>query len=390
MADRFNRPVWRAHITPFSLEVTFPNLPVWKGTYETPGLRACLPLRLGADGSGSVRQIADDVTRQAITAAYSEAGYSHITTLPGTSNWGRNLASRKIALIDELLGKVSGDVLDIGGGNFYLPSFLVERDRPSSYTLLEPSIAVAPTQGISVIRGYFPDSVPNFEADTVLAFGVLEHVPDPLAFLRAVNAILSKRKNSRALLYFPTTEYQMLSGDLGVLEHEHFSFFTRTSVERLFSRAGLRPEAIIEKEHNITARLVPCDPIVDTEESLDPFLIDSIKAFQSSLASGKTALEEALNQGQVAFHGANGALEKFLHVTELGNHPGIEIFDLDEKKVGRFIQSHNKAIRHTSDPEYAKMPTVFVSAMVFFEEIRASLIKDHSRAGATIKPLFRA
>lgn len=97
------------------------------------------------------------------------------------------------------------------------------------------------------------DSMAAASFDCVICNDVLEHLVDPWAvclqirrILRPGGALVASIPNVR---HFPVFKKYFLGGDWeyekwGVLDRTHLRFFTRTSIERLFSETGFRAARI--------------------------------------------------------------------------------------------------------------------------------------------------
>ncbi len=145
--------------------------------------------------------------------------------------WARNLRSAE--LFKALRKYCGGDVLDVGGRDFYLKAKSL-RVSCGTWTTLEPTSGIAldvcDPQFKSVVgdgcRMEFKDS----SFDTVLNIQVLEHVFDPVAMVKEIARVL--RPSGYAIFLIPQTSVQ----------HElpeHYYNFTSPWIREAMKRAGL-------------------------------------------------------------------------------------------------------------------------------------------------------
>lgn len=96
-------------------------------------------------------------------------------------------------------------------------------------------------------------ALPRAHFDTLIAADVLEHMPDPLAALRALVPSLSA--DATVVISLPNVQHhsvvrELLRGQFtyrpyGILDQTHLRFFTRASIVDLVRRAGLTIERIV-------------------------------------------------------------------------------------------------------------------------------------------------
>jgi SAM-dependent methyltransferase len=150
-----------------------------------------------------------------------------LTLLYAARNW------RSRALFDALARHARGDVLDVGGFDFFLAAR--ERGIPfKRWTTLEPSADRTPEiddPRFRSVRGdgqrmEFADAI----FDTALAIQVLEHVSDPHAVLREMARVL--RPGGCAILLVPQTGTMHFAP-------QWYGNFSRYWIEEAVARAGL-------------------------------------------------------------------------------------------------------------------------------------------------------
>lgn len=101
----------------------------------------------------------------------------------------------------------------------------------------------ADVPGVHFVNGWFDDTA-NVQADLIVCRQVLEHVAEPVAFLRAIAANPGVRPDTVLYLDVPNALYTLR--DLGIwdLIYEHASYFTPASLEATLHAAGFEVLAI--------------------------------------------------------------------------------------------------------------------------------------------------
>ncbi len=149
-------------------------------------------------------------------------------------------------------------ILDVGAGNGML-GWLIRRARPGVVADgVEPSAA-----GAELARGFYrnfhcarieevKDWILREDYDYIVLADVIEHVADPLEFLRSLTEGISER--TRVILSVPNVAHysvrlELLNGnfryvDSGLLERTHLRFFTLETILDVASRLQLNVESI--------------------------------------------------------------------------------------------------------------------------------------------------
>jgi SAM-dependent methyltransferase len=86
-----------------------------------------------------------------------------------------------------------------------------------------------------VIQGFYPEVEINGKFDVIISYCVLEHVSNPLSFLKELKPLLNPRGKIFAIV--PNEKPYIKSGDISSLFHEHWSYFTEESLRNLIEKS---------------------------------------------------------------------------------------------------------------------------------------------------------
>lgn len=214
----------------------FTPLADWRDNLSLP---AKLPFAAGLNiSTGSLVQKPSAETERALERAYSVG--SVFSGMMEDVGLGRSYADDFLRF---LLGQMSGDwlatanVLEIGCGTGYLLSQL--KPHCSSVLGVEPgghSRSGSEQHGVTIIHDFFPSSEVTGRYDAVLGYCILEHIQDPVSFLRSIATVM--QAGAFLFLAVPDCEPYIQEGDISMFWHEHWSYFTGDSLERTLLAAG--------------------------------------------------------------------------------------------------------------------------------------------------------
>ncbi|CAN0618932.1 putative C-methyltransferase [Burkholderia multivorans] len=212
-------------------------------TNAAQGLPDTLPFELEFDPEdGLVRQRWNLEVDQALSAGYLHG--SEISGMMEADGIGRQYADDFLAFLQRSEGSFAGKrVLEIGCGTGYLLSRL--RDLGAEVIGIEPGDhgqEGARRNGVPIVQGFFPHSNVDSKFDVVIAYGVLEHIVAPVRFMQQVAAQLAN--DGAAYLAVPNCEPYLRTGDISCLLHEHWSYFTASTLRNVLGRAGFISETL--------------------------------------------------------------------------------------------------------------------------------------------------
>ena len=188
---------------------------------------------------GIVRQVESPELTDLLRTIYALG--SQIGTPIAEAGLGRTLADdfARFILAAANRSLEGASVLEIGSGRGYLLCALQELG--AQVMGVEPGLACSPeaeAAGIPVMHEEFEACDIEGSFDLVIHHGVLEHVPDPVPFLRRQMGLL--REGGAIVAAVPDCSEFVAHGDISMFVHEHWSYFTEPSVATLASAIGAR------------------------------------------------------------------------------------------------------------------------------------------------------
>lgn len=144
--------------------------------------------------------------------------------------------------------KKSTTVLEIGCGEGQVLKKLAQMDLSCVGLEPGPQVLQITENNITIIKDFFPSKQVKGTFDLMLHFGVLEHIADPLKFLKEQTKFLNP--GGAIFLAVPNCENDLKAGDISVFLHEHYNYFTKYGLQKLARAAGLIVEKMIVGNDN--------------------------------------------------------------------------------------------------------------------------------------------
>ncbi len=186
---------------------------------------------------GLLSQIATPQVVESLEKAYSIG--SEVIGLMDADGIGKKYADDFIRFIEILVNLhelQDKKVLEIGCGTGYL---LHEFQKKGAEVLgYEPGYARIGKYPIRCINGFFPsEEVKDKKFDIIIAYNLLEHIDDLNSILAVIKSKLVAEKGL-LILSVPDCETYIKNGDISMLFHEHYSYFTVENLTNLLLTNG--------------------------------------------------------------------------------------------------------------------------------------------------------
>ncbi|HKN86890.1 MAG TPA: class I SAM-dependent methyltransferase [Nitrospiraceae bacterium] len=170
-------------------------------------------------------------TDYAYFSSYSPAWLQHAKT------YTRMIAARLALGADS-------KVIEVASNDGYLLQYFLDQDIP--VLGIEPAVNVAQAalqRGVPTMTRFFGRAVADelvaagHRADLLIGNNVLAHVPDLADFLTGIKTVL--KPNGVVTMEFPHLLRLMADNQFDTIYHEHLSYFSFTTVSRIFEFYGL-------------------------------------------------------------------------------------------------------------------------------------------------------
>lgn len=155
-------------------------------------------------------------------------------------------------------------VVELASNDGYLLKYFVQHHVPVLGVEPAANVAeVAQKQGVNTVVAFFGEKTAQqlvhdgWSADLIIGNNVLAHVPDINDFVRGIRVLL--KPDGVVTIEFPHLMKLMSQNQFDTIYHEHFSYLSFTTVERVFASHGLRLFDVQElPTHGGSLRIFAC------------------------------------------------------------------------------------------------------------------------------------
>lgn len=271
-----------------------------------------------------------------------------------------------------LLPQRPASAADIGCGGVYLLQKV--REQGIAVKGIDPSPVTAAAghrAGIEIVPDFYPSLSLTERFDVLFHYDVLEHVEDPVAFLRSHHANLSPR--GAVIFAVPDCTQHIRLGDVSMALHEHLNYFDEDSLSRVVRAAGFRPLLLEPARHG---GVLLCCAIPDLETiPLAPAV--GREKFEAFYRLDEHALQQfasfATPDGELGLYVPLRALP---YLGRLHAEQNVRFFDDDPGLRGRYFDGLDRPVENFEDLKARPPARVIVCSLVFGHKIGTRLVDE--------------
>ncbi|MEI8109575.1 MAG: class I SAM-dependent methyltransferase [Chitinophagia bacterium] len=320
-------------------------------------------------------------TRNEQTWEYLETIYRENYNV-GYLQEGHDLAERYgndfLEFINESINKYNPNtkrIYEIGAGGCYILNKL--KKSGFDVAAIDPSpIAIKKGEelGIEVIPEFFPSKEKIPTSDLIIHYDVLEHVSDPVDFLRKHK--LSLNKGGMILVAVPDCTSYIESGDISMILHEHLNYFDKESLTNVFEAAGFKVFNVAKANYGGVLYCVA--GINDSDNWVPQGGTDKYSAFKASYEKLNRRVADFIKEASIEGNslGCYIPLRELPYLSIHSITSKVRFFDDNKGIYGQYFDGFNTPIENFDDLINNPVSHLLILSSAFGERIKGKVLKS--------------
>ncbi len=295
-------------------------------------------------------------------------GEAYENSQSGSAAFRAHMAGRAAAGRALIAGRAGATVVDVGCGQGEFLAYLAEAgaaNEPANLFGFDPAWRGRDGEGpggAHVYRRLFneTEALDGAPADLIVSRHVIEHIPDPIAFLTTLRRCCGP--GTRMAIETPDVDWIRRTGAFHDFFYEHCSLFSLPALDRALTRAGFvatRLERVFDGQY-LWAEAAPVEP--DTAAPADAYQTHWREVVANAVAAGSVVVWGA---------GAKGA--NFTQMFDADASRIDAVVDINEAKQGRHLGGSGHKVVSPEAAGAIAPATVLVMNPVYEAEIRQQI-----------------
>lgn len=359
----------------------FESLPFVYRELESPNndvdIPNALPFELTVDPlNGVLSQVYDKYVSQILDKAYSQG--SVIAGVIDEENENSAYSDDFIEFFKDstkIENPQTVKVLEIGSGT----GFLLSQIKQLGFDVLgiEPGkhcLYAKEKYDVDIIHDFFPTKYIDTSFDIIIMTNVLEHIPEPSLFLKSLHTYLNK--NGVLIISVPDEEPFITSGDISTMFHEHYSYFTKDTINYALISGGFKPiSSKFGSYGGVLFRAAIKDETIVNKDISKGFELMLNYKNKSSVYNEKLKnfLLEIKNNGKTLGVYVPSRLINLLHILKI-EEIEIRFFDDNPSMKNKYYPGFNIAVENREDLINKPVDVLLIFSKAFGSKIKENII----------------
>lgn len=311
-----------------------------------------------------------------LEAAY-KADYN-IGNIQPDNQWGDKYAQDFLDFIQKYLSKPVS-MLEIGCGG----GMLLSRFQESGHSVL--GIDPAPLSKIEasklkvqVISDFYPSKQIKQKFDVIYHSDVLEHVTNPLTFLK--KHYIQLNNNGLLFISTPDCSENILKGDTSLVLHQHFAYFDKESLQLTLEHAGFKVLEITRALYGGSLYVVAQKKSL-AKQKIRNSNSDKFNSFVTLSKKNLVIFTKLINEivGRKQSIGIYAPIRALPYISQFKDTLQFRFFDDTAYWYGKYINGTKIKIENMADLTKNPVQNLFIMSLTFGEKIKQQIPRETKR-----------
>jgi len=267
-------------------------------------------------------------------------------------------------------------VADIGCGGVYLLQEL--KKRGLSVKGIDPSpvtVEAGRRAGIEIVPDFYPSDSLTQRFDVLIHYDVLEHVEDPVAFLRSHHS--NMLSTGGIIFAVPDCTEHIALGDISMMLHEHLNYYDEESLTNVVRAAGFEPRMLQAAKHGgVLLCFATPQEVNNDSKNIENSGCEKFDRFHEN---AKTSMQRFMRLANSCGDGTLGLyvpLRAFPYLGAFNNTFHLRFFDDDPGLHGRLYDGFDVSVENFSDLVGNPPPNLMICSLAFGDRIAEKLTRE--------------
>lgn len=337
------------------------------------GLPNKLKFLLTQDRNGIIRQSPSEKENDYLNLAYLKG--SQISGLMDDNGIGKNYADDFLKFICENELDIAGkNILEIGCGTGYL---LYKLQKLGANVLgIEPGKHGQEGRekyGIPIIIDFFEASKITEKYDIVIFYAVLEHMQNAKKFLLDIKTIL--KTDGRIFLSVPDCAPYIQAGDVSLLMHEHWNYFTNNTLNALVMNCGFMGNVVRSEFAGALYAVLKIGVCEEKPQISKNVLDDYIQKVEIQKRKLAKYIDSVISNESLGIY-APGRMINLISLCYEKTPDRVRFFDDNENLHERFFPGINIKVENFMDFLKTPVDVMVVATFTFGSQIKEKILNS--------------
>lgn len=230
-----------------------------------------------------------------------------------------------------------------------------------------------PVPGVYFVKDYFSEAYADLRPDLLVCRHVLEHIAEPVKFLRSLYLHPGIRAETCAYFEVPNALYTLRGNGIWDLFYEHVSYFTKASLRMAFELAGFEVldcgTSFGEQYLYIEVRPKPARRAASSvdQDRIRPLVNSFAEAYRAKIEHWSRYIA-ARAAPEIVVWGAGSKGITFVNAVPGAGDIGA-LVDVNPFKQGRFVPIHGTPVVSPGDLSARRPRSIIIMNPIYSDEI---------------------